>query len=73
MDRKIYFHAKSFLFSPHEMCKNSGSGQSVDDNIYAPYEVHYYSAIPKNLRRKDIVHPKNQFQGGQRQGGAPAV
>jgi hypothetical protein len=26
MDRKISFHAKSCLFSPHEMFKNSGSG-----------------------------------------------
>jgi hypothetical protein len=29
MDRKISFHAKSCLFSPHEMFKNSGSGNKI--------------------------------------------
>ncbi len=29
MGRNIYFQAKSFLFSPHELCKNSGSGLHV--------------------------------------------
>jgi hypothetical protein len=42
MDRKISFHGKSCLFSPHEMFKNSGSGVPDFD---MEFSVHHRALI----------------------------